>query len=221
LRCQEPGNHYTITEVKSKSANSDTTLSIIGITERGGKAVAGRKVYASSGSRSNRSATTRTASSTPYVAASTDPSTGPCTASSREMLGSWLRKHISMWSTTAYARVRASSSRQLLIASSSWDIFLPIESIRGSTTPASGVASPPRIGLKPKDTKAAFAWPRKLQTHCPSPAQEARRSSKPFWAMTSSCICRSASSRSRAASRASWSLSPVSRAPASSSRARI
>jgi hypothetical protein len=35
------------------------TLSIIRITERGGKAAAGQKVYTSSGSRSNRSATVR------------------------------------------------------------------------------------------------------------------------------------------------------------------
>jgi hypothetical protein len=82
LRCQEPGNHITTTEVKSKSMNSGMTL-ILGITERGGKVAAGRKVYVSSGSRSNRSATARAASSTPSLAASADPSTGPCTAGSR------------------------------------------------------------------------------------------------------------------------------------------
>jgi hypothetical protein len=53
LRCQAPENHNTIIEVKSKSTNNGTTLSIIGITGRG-KVAAGRKVYASSGSRSNR-----------------------------------------------------------------------------------------------------------------------------------------------------------------------
>jgi hypothetical protein len=37
LRCQEPGSHNTITEVKSKSTNNTTTLSIIRIIERGGK----------------------------------------------------------------------------------------------------------------------------------------------------------------------------------------
>jgi hypothetical protein len=90
-----------------------------------------------------------------------------------------LRKHISTWSATACARVWPSSSRLLPIASSSWDIFLPIESRRGSTIPASGAASPPRIGLKPKDARAASAWPRKLQTRCLSPAWEARMSSSP------------------------------------------
>jgi hypothetical protein len=207
LWCQEPRNHITTTEVKSKSTNSGTTL-IIGITERGGKAAAERKVYASSGSHSNRSATARAASSTPSLAASADPLTGPCTAGSREMLGSHLRKHISVWSATAYARARPSSSRRLPIASSSWDISLSAESRRGSTTPALGATSPPQIGLKPKDVRVVSAWPRKLQTHCPLPAQKARRSSNPFWVMTSSCICRSASCHSRATV---WPLSPSAR----------
>jgi hypothetical protein len=35
------GNHNTITEVKSNSTNNGTPLSIIGITERGGKAATG------------------------------------------------------------------------------------------------------------------------------------------------------------------------------------
>jgi hypothetical protein len=97
LRCQETGSRNTITE-KSKSTDSVTTVSIIRITKRGSKATAGQKVYASSGSRSNCSATTRAASSTPSLAASVDPSTGPCTTGSKEMLGSWLRKHIRTWS---------------------------------------------------------------------------------------------------------------------------
>jgi hypothetical protein len=86
---------------------------------------------------------------------------------------------------------------------------------------ASGVVSPPRMGLKPKDARAASAWPRKLQTCYASLAQEAWRSSSPFWATASSCIWRSASCRSQAANLASWSLSPVSWLSASSSRARI
>jgi hypothetical protein len=85
------------------------------------------------------------------------PFESPCTAGSREMLGSQLRKHISTWSATACARARPSSSRRLSTASSSWDISLPAESRRGSTTLASGAASPPRIGLKPKDARAASA----------------------------------------------------------------
>jgi hypothetical protein len=137
------------------------------------------------------------------------------------MSGSWLRKHISTWSATTYARAWPSSSRQLPTASSSWDIFLPVESRRGSMTPASGDVSPPRIGLKPKDARAASTWPRKLQTRCPSPAQEAQRSSRPFWATTSSYIYRSTSCHSWAARYASWSPRPVSRAAASSSRAWI
>jgi hypothetical protein len=149
MRCQEPKNHNTTTEVKPKSTNNGMTL-IIGITDRGGKAATGRKVYASLGSRFNRSATARAASSTPSLAASADPLTGPCTAGSKEMLGSRLRKHINTWSATVCARARPSSSRRLPTASSSWDVFLPAESIRGSTTPALGVVSPPRIGLKPK-----------------------------------------------------------------------
>jgi hypothetical protein len=52
----------------------------------------------------------------------------------------------------------------------------------------SGAASPPRIGLKPKDARAASAWPRKLQTLYLSPTREARRSSRQFWVTTSSCI---------------------------------
>jgi hypothetical protein len=216
LHCQEPVNHNTITEVKSKSTNNGTTLRIIGITQRGGKATAGRKVYVSLGPPSNRSATARAASSTPSLAASIDPSTGPYTTDSREMLGSRLRKHISTWSATACARARPSSPRRLPIASSSWDIFLLAESRRGSTTLASGVTSPLQIGLKPKDARAASAWPRKLQTCYPLLAREAWRSSSPLWAMTSSYICRSASCCSRTASLASWSLSPVSWASASS-----
>jgi hypothetical protein len=43
LRCQERGNHIATTEVKSKSTNSGTPL-IIGITERGGKDVAGLRL---------------------------------------------------------------------------------------------------------------------------------------------------------------------------------
>jgi hypothetical protein len=93
LRCQEPGNHNTITEVKFKSTNSGTTLTIIRITERGGKAAVGRKVYVSSGSRSNHSATARAVSSTSSLAASADPSTGPSTVGSREMLGSRPEAH--------------------------------------------------------------------------------------------------------------------------------
>jgi hypothetical protein len=177
-----------------------TTLSIIRITKRGRKGTAGWKVYASSGSRSNRSVTTWATSSTPSLAASADPSTSACTTGSKEMLGSRLRKHISTWSPTACARARPSSSRRLPIFSSSWDIFLPAKSRRGSTTPASGAASPPRIGLKLKDARAASAWPRKLQTCYLSPAHEARRSSRPFWATTNSCICRSTSCHSWAAS---------------------
>jgi hypothetical protein len=176
-----------------------TIISIIRITKRGRKATARRKLYTSLGSRSNRSAIVPEASSTPSLAASADPSMGPCTIGSR-VLGSRLRKHISTWSATAYARVWPSSSRRPLIASSSWDIFLPAESRRGCTTPVSGAAFPPRIGLKPKDARAVSDWLRKLQTRCPSPAQEARRSSRPFWATTSSCICRCTSCRSRAAS---------------------
>jgi hypothetical protein len=162
LRCQEYGNHNTITEVKSNSTNNGTPLSIIGITERGGKAATGQKVYASSDSCSNRSATARADSSTPSLATSADPSTGPRTAGFREMLGSWLWKHINTWSTTSCARAWPSSSRWLPTDSSSWDIFLPAKSRRGSMTPASGTASPPRIGLKPKDARATSAWPRKL-----------------------------------------------------------
>jgi hypothetical protein len=60
------------------------------------------------------------------------------------------------------ARGRPSSSRRMLTASSSWDIFLPAESRSKSTVPASGAASLFQIGLKPKDVKAASAWPRKL-----------------------------------------------------------
>jgi hypothetical protein len=70
--------------------------------------------------------------------------------------------HISTWSATTCARAHPSSSRQLLTASSSWDIFYPAKSRKGSTTPALGVASPPRIGLKSKDARAASAWPRML-----------------------------------------------------------
>jgi hypothetical protein len=154
LRYQEPGSRNTITE-KSKSIDNVMTIPIIRIKKRGRKATAGQKVYVSSGSRLNRSATAQAASSTPSLAASTDPSTGPCTIGSREMLGSRLRKHISTWSATACARVRPFSSRRLPTASSSWDIFLPAESRRGSTTPASGAAFPPWIGLKPKDARAA------------------------------------------------------------------
>jgi hypothetical protein len=161
LRCQEPGSHNTITE-KSKSVDIVTTVSIIRITKRGRKVRARRKVYVSSGSRSNHSATVRAASSTPSLAASVDPSMGPCTIGSREMLGSRLRKHISTWSATACARAWPSSSKQLPTAFSSYDIFLPAESRRGSMTPASGAALPPRIGLKPKDARAVSAWPRKL-----------------------------------------------------------
>jgi hypothetical protein len=87
--------------------------------------------------------------------------------------------------------------------------------------PASGATSPPQIGLKPKDARAASAWPRKLQTHCPLPAQEAWRSSSPFWAMANSCIWCSTCCCSRATSLASWSLSLVSRLSALSSQARI
>jgi hypothetical protein len=72
LRCKNPG--VIIPLQKSKSTDSATTLSIIGITERGGKATVGRKVYASSGSRSNRSATVWAASSTPSLIAFADPS---------------------------------------------------------------------------------------------------------------------------------------------------
>jgi hypothetical protein len=179
LRCQERGSRNTITE-KSKSTDNMTKVSIIRITKRGRKATAERKVYASSGSRSNCSATAHAACSTLSLAASADASTSPCTTCSREMLGSQLRKHINTWSDTACARVQPSSSRRLPTASSSWDIFLPTESRRGSTTPASGAAFPPRIGLKPKDARAASTWPRKLQTCCLSPAREARRSSRPF-----------------------------------------
>jgi hypothetical protein len=143
----------TITE-KSKSTDSVTIVSIIRITKRERKATVGRKVYTSLGSRLNRSATTRAASSTPSLTTSVDPLTGPCTTGSREMLGSWLRKHISTWSATACARVWPSSSKRLPTASSSWDIFLPAESRRRSTTPASGAAFPPQIGLKPKDARA-------------------------------------------------------------------
>jgi hypothetical protein len=189
----------TITE-KSKSTDSVTIVSIIRITKSERKATAGRKVYTSLGSRLNRSATARAASSTSSLTTSVDPLTGPCTTGSREMLGSWLRKHISTWSATACARAWPSSSKRLPTASSSWDIFLPAESRRRSMTPASGAAFPPQIGLKPKDARAVSDWLRKLQTRCPSPAQEARRSSRPFWATTSSCICRCTSCRSRAAS---------------------
>jgi hypothetical protein len=94
LRCQELGGHNTITE-KSKSIDNVTAVSIIRITKRERKAIAGRKVYASSGSRLNRSATAQAAFSTPSLAASADPSMGPCTTGSRKMLGSRLRKHIS------------------------------------------------------------------------------------------------------------------------------
>jgi hypothetical protein len=48
----------------------------------------GGEAYASLSSRLNRSATARAASSTPTLAASADPSTGPCTTGNREMLGS-------------------------------------------------------------------------------------------------------------------------------------
>jgi hypothetical protein len=159
---KEPESRNINTEV---SLNQQTTLrhyQTIGITKRGGKTAAYRKVYTPSGSRLNRSATTRAASSTPSLVASADPLMDPCTTGSREMLGSRLRKHISTWSATAYARARPSSSRRLPTTSSSWDIFLPTEYRRGSTTPALGAASPPRIELKPKDARAASTWPRKL-----------------------------------------------------------
>jgi hypothetical protein len=80
------------------------------------------------------------------------------------------------------------------------------------------IPSPDRA--EAKRHQRTSAWPRKLQMRCPSLAQEAWRSSRSFWATTSSCICRFANCRSRAASRASWSLSLVSRASALSSRVR-
>jgi hypothetical protein len=82
---------------------------------------------------------------------------GPYTAGSKEMLGSRLQKHINTWSATTYARALPSSSRWLSTASSSWDIFIPAESRRKSTTQSSSVASPPRIGLKPNDARAGSA----------------------------------------------------------------
>jgi hypothetical protein len=148
--------------------------------EKRRKLPAGRKAYASLGTCSNRSAMTHAASSTSSLAASAKPSTGPCTAGSREILGSRLRKHMSTWSATAYARARPSSSRRLPMASSSWDILLPAESRSGSMMSASSAVSPPRTGLKLKDARAASAWSRKLQTRCASPAREAWWSCSPF-----------------------------------------
>jgi hypothetical protein len=75
---------------KSKSTNYDMAL-IIEIAKRGEKIAVGQKVYKSSGSCSNRSAMTRVASSMSYLAASANPSTGPCTAGYKKMLGSQLR----------------------------------------------------------------------------------------------------------------------------------
>jgi hypothetical protein len=145
-------NPGIITSQKFKSTNCSTPLFI----EKRGELPAGQKAYASSGSRSNCSAMMYVASSPPSLAASPNPLTGPYTAGSREMLGSRLRKHMSTWSATAYARARP-SSRQLPTASSNWNIFLSAESRSGSMTPASGTTSPPRIGLKPKDARAASA----------------------------------------------------------------
>jgi hypothetical protein len=122
----------------------------------------GREVYASSGSRSNRSATARVASSTSTLVASAGSLMGPCTTGSREMLGSRLWKHISTCLATACAKAWPSSTRRLLTASSSWDIFVSVESRSGSTVPASGVTSSVRTGMKLKDAKAASAWPKKL-----------------------------------------------------------
>jgi hypothetical protein len=104
-----------ITAKKFQSTKYSTT-SFIGTTKREENCQQSGEAYASSDSCSNCSAMVHAASSTPTLAASTDPSTGPCTASSREMLGSRLQKHINTWSATACARARPSSSRRLLTA---------------------------------------------------------------------------------------------------------
>jgi hypothetical protein len=106
----------------------------------------GGDVYASSGSRSNRSAMAHATSSTLTLAASTGSLMGPCTTGSREMLGSRLWKHTSTCSVTAYARAWPTSSRRLPATSSKWDIFIPTESRSGSMAPASGAASRSRQG---------------------------------------------------------------------------
>jgi hypothetical protein len=55
----------------------------------------------SAGSRWKRSATSSTVSLMPSWAASSVSATGPAITGSKDMAGSWLRKHVKMYSTTA------------------------------------------------------------------------------------------------------------------------
>jgi hypothetical protein len=126
----------------------------------------GGEAYASSGSRSNHSATACATSSTPALAASASSLMGPCTTGYRETLGSQLRKLISTCSATTYARAKHYFSRWLPTTSYSWDILVLTKPRSRSTAPASGAVSLVPTGLKPKDTKVASSWPRKLQTRC-------------------------------------------------------
>jgi hypothetical protein len=148
LGCQEPRKH----NIKKVPINKVRHNIIYWNNKKRRKLPAGREAYASSGLHSNRSAMARATSSTLNLAVSTDPSIDPCIASSREMLGSWLRNHISTWSAIACVRAHTSSSRRL--------------------PPAPSATSPFRTGLKPKDARAASSWPRKLQMCCASPAQD-------------------------------------------------
>jgi hypothetical protein len=89
-RAEDPGN---ITAKKFIHQTKDKVIYLQNAWQ-------GREAYESSGSRLKQSATARAASSTPATAASAGSSAGPCTMGSKEMFGSWLRKHISTCSAT-------------------------------------------------------------------------------------------------------------------------
>jgi hypothetical protein len=119
-----------------------------------------RSSYSSSvGSRWKRSATTAMISCTPSRAASSVSATGPAITGSMEMAGSWLRKHVRMYSTTAWQSLPPSASKRAPRIWSKRQRRSAAESSNGSASEMDVGGSDTGMGLTPSGTSVVLASP--------------------------------------------------------------
>jgi hypothetical protein len=113
----------------------------------------------SAGSRWKRSATSSTASCTLSRVASLVAASGPAITGSKDMVGSWLRKHVKTYSITARQSLPPSASRRApRIWSRHWR-RTAAESSTGSASEIDVDSSDTGMGLIPSGTSVVLASP--------------------------------------------------------------
>jgi hypothetical protein len=113
----------------------------------------------SAGSRWKRSATSSTVSCTPSRAASSVSATGPAITGSKDMAGSWLWKHVKIYSITARQSLPPTVSRRAPRIWSTRRRQSAAESSTGSASEIDVGSSDTGMGLIPSGTSVVLTSP--------------------------------------------------------------